>query len=329
MALAAPNALVDACALPYTVRNTFIDVESSPIAGAESIFNTWPGVMSYVSIGDNDVQDGELPSTEEQALPSSADGLLLERREVGRTHPFERHVDLQPVADEGEHSSLEDGELPEDQYGEVEEGEEYEEEEEDDEGQVVEREVRQDREALLEAAGASSRTAHSSQASLGSRDHALGRCRPCAWMYKSEAGCRNGRKCEYCHICPPGELKRRKKAKMQMRLTTASRQKTQNDEVNDMVSTTPSHTLTRAIVAKDMEPCYIEVPSLTKATLPTSFGSIVHASGQCRPCAWVHKDQCRNGTNCNYCHLCPPGELKRRKRKKWEAQQKMETVQEQ
>merc|ERR1719277_1642402 len=51
-------------------------------------------------------------------------------------------------------------------------------------------------------------------------------------------------------------------------------------------------------------------------------GSIGHEAGVCRPCAWVHKmpggKGCKNGSSCKYCHLCPPGELKRRKREKWE-----------
>merc|ERR1712226_898137 len=81
-------------------------------------------------------------------------------------------------------------------------------------------------------------------------------------------------------------------------------------------------------MGQEMEPCYIEVPGLAPTrAVPTRAvvrgaefpGSAGHGTGQCRPCAWVHKDVggCRNGANCNYCHLCPPGELRRRKREKW------------
>jgi hypothetical protein len=41
-------------------------------------------------------------------------------------------------------------------------------------------------------------------------------------------------------------------------------------------------------------------------------------SGKCSPCAFLHKDPrgCLHGKNCNFCHLCPPGELRRRKKEK-------------
>jgi hypothetical protein len=58
------------------------------------------------------------------------------------------------------------------------------------------------------------------------------------------------------------------------------------------------------------------------SSLP-SMGSQYHGSlmadGQpaCRPCAWQHKTSgCANGTACQYCHLCPPEELKNRKKEK-------------
>lgn len=42
-----------------------------------------------------------------------------------------------------------------------------------------------------------------------------------------------------------------------------------------------------------------------------------HGAGQCRPCAWFWREQgCRNGAACGYCHLCPEGELKSRKKNK-------------
>jgi len=46
-------------------------------------------------------------------------------------------------------------------------------------------------------------------------------------------------------------------------------------------------------------------------------GSTLHASGKCRPCAWYWKPGgCLNATDCSYCHLCPQGELKARKKTK-------------
>eukprot|EP00443_Scrippsiella_acuminata_P056519 CAMPEP_0115405602 /NCGR_PEP_ID=MMETSP0271-20121206/18012_1 /TAXON_ID=71861 /ORGANISM="Scrippsiella trochoidea, Strain CCMP3099" /LENGTH=486 /DNA_ID=CAMNT_0002829601 /DNA_START=21 /DNA_END=1477 /DNA_ORIENTATION=- len=48
--------------------------------------------------------------------------------------------------------------------------------------------------------------------SKGSALHAVGKCRPCAWLWKA-TGCQNGQACEHCHACPPGELKERKRLK--------------------------------------------------------------------------------------------------------------------
>lgn len=49
--------------------------------------------------------------------------------------------------------------------------------------------------------------------SMGSAPHGTGRCNPCAWFYKAK-GCQNDAQCTYCHLCPDGELKNRKKAKV-------------------------------------------------------------------------------------------------------------------
>jgi len=43
--------------------------------------------------------------------------------------------------------------------------------------------------------------------------HAAGLCRPCAWYWRA-TGCQNGSACSYCHLCPEGELKSRKKNKI-------------------------------------------------------------------------------------------------------------------
>ncbi|CAJ1327734.1 unnamed protein product [Effrenium voratum] len=51
--------------------------------------------------------------------------------------------------------------------------------------------------------------------SKGSAKHRLGVCKPCAFVFKT--GCNNGFDCEFCHLCDPGEKKRRKKERKQMR----------------------------------------------------------------------------------------------------------------
>lgn len=65
---------------------------------------------------------------------------------------------------------------------------------------------------MLEAAAPRS----SDVPSAGSAQHCQGTCRPCAHAH-SRRGCRNGASCLFCHLCPPGELKRQQKAKRQAR----------------------------------------------------------------------------------------------------------------
>lgn len=52
-----------------------------------------------------------------------------------------------------------------------------------------------------------------------------------------------------------------------------------------------------------------------KDPLP-SVGSKPHLSGRCKPCAFLHTKGCQQGTDCAFCHLCPPREKLRRKRLK-------------
>mmetsp|Transcript_39409 Transcript_39409/g.117994 ORF Transcript_39409/g.117994 Transcript_39409/m.117994 type:complete len:458 (-) Transcript_39409:94-1467(-) len=47
----------------------------------------------------------------------------------------------------------------------------------------------------------------------------------------------------------------------------------------------------------------------------TNPGSVLHGTGDCHPCAWFWKlPGCRNGAQCDHCHLCPEGEVKARKK---------------
>mmetsp|Transcript_8457 Transcript_8457/g.21742 ORF Transcript_8457/g.21742 Transcript_8457/m.21742 type:complete len:571 (-) Transcript_8457:404-2116(-) len=47
-----------------------------------------------------------------------------------------------------------------------------------------------------------------------------------------------------------------------------------------------------------------------------SMGSANHVHGRCKPCAFVHNKGCDNGAFCQFCHLCEPGEKKRRHKEK-------------
>merc|ERR1712151_1121186 len=44
----------------------------------------------------------------------------------------------------------------------------------------------------------------------------------------------------------------------------------------------------------------------------SSVGSARHDMHRCKPCAFVHTEGCSKGANCVFCHLCPPGEKRRR-----------------
>lgn len=49
----------------------------------------------------------------------------------------------------------------------------------------------------------------------------------------------------------------------------------------------------------------------------TSVGSLLHRAQLCKPCAWFHHAKgCQRGVRCEFCHCCPPGEIKKRKKEK-------------
>jgi len=64
----------------------------------------------------------------------------------------------------------------------------------------------------------------------------------------------------------------------------------------------------------------LEKPTLGSAQLP-SRGSALHRWGACKPCAFVFAGGCSNDVDCEFCHLCGPGE-KRRRRKERQVQKK-------
>lgn len=75
---------------------------------------------------------------------------------------------------------------------------------------------------------------------------------------------------------------------------------------------TPAHFETQLPLMPSM-PAAAAADTTSSPESPTP----VHASGQCRPCAWFWRQQgCKNGDACGYCHKCPEGELKARKKNK-------------
>merc|ERR1740139_402354 len=47
------------------------------------------------------------------------------------------------------------------------------------------------------------------------RAHLDDTCKPCAYFYKQEDGCRNGYNCKFCHLCPKNELRMRRRTRKQ------------------------------------------------------------------------------------------------------------------
>jgi len=60
----------------------------------------------------------------------------------------------------------------------------------------------------------------------------------------------------------------------------------------------------------------IQIAPSSAQALP-SVGAALHSTGNCKPCAWFWKpESCQWGVECGHCHLCPVGELRRRKKGK-------------
>mmetsp|Transcript_49027 Transcript_49027/g.140924 ORF Transcript_49027/g.140924 Transcript_49027/m.140924 type:complete len:654 (+) Transcript_49027:131-2092(+) len=139
----------------------------------------------------------------------------------------------------------------------------------------------------------------------GSALHGTGECRPCAWFYKPQ-GCLNGEDCRHCHLCPEGEIKARKKNKVDM-IRTCSAQS--ESSIAAMVEAQSGHE-----TSEIPPPPGLVAPKLGRAP-STSVGAALHGTGECRPCAWYHKAQgCQNGVECRHCHMCPEGEIKVRRK---------------
>lgn len=49
--------------------------------------------------------------------------------------------------------------------------------------------------------------------SIGSIDHVMGTCRPCAFFHKYEGGCSQGAQCTFCHLCNTTDVRMKQKEK--------------------------------------------------------------------------------------------------------------------
>jgi hypothetical protein len=54
-------------------------------------------------------------------------------------------------------------------------------------------------------------------------------------------------------------------------------------------------------------------PSSSPSLTSPSIGSMLHGSGQCKPCLFFHRAEgCWKGRECSHCHACPPDATKGR-----------------
>jgi len=167
--------------------------------------------------------------------------------------------------------------------------------------------------------------------SVGSRLHAAGLCKPCAWFWKSQ-GCSNGHECEHCHLCPKGEVRRRKKDKKQLtKNLPAPERKAPVQLPNLLGAQLPAPAVLKKqelVIQRQQQQLHMMQLQLMQqqqhlqllagasmlAQAPTA-GSALHGTGTCKPCAWHWKPGgCQAGPACSFCHLCPPGEIKLRKK---------------
>lgn len=90
--------------------------------------------------------------------------------------------------------------------------------------------------------------------------------------------------------------------------------------LNAEIQAPPAHAPT---LGEDLQPPSIppppsQAPALHLDGTPSlpSSGSADHSLGTCKPCAFLHAKGCTKGSDCSYCHLCGPGEKKRRMKEK-------------
>lgn len=143
--------------------------------------------------------------------------------------------------------------------------------------------------------------------SKGSRSHPDA-CKPCAWFWHHK-GCQSGVDCEFCHLCPRGELKARQARQRELKTVPRDESKAWEE--------VPCETAQSEEIWQDFS-------DFSGLSLLPSVGSAAHSTGECRPCAWFWKEGgCKNGKECRHCHLCPEGEIRHRKKLKQEGMKAM------
>ncbi|CAJ1408148.1 unnamed protein product [Effrenium voratum] len=129
--------------------------------------------------------------------------------------------------------------------------------------------------------------------SIGSRDHALGTCRPCAWLWKP-SGCRNAQDCTHCHLCDADAFKKRRAVKGK---SEGKGKRKDWEEPSERASERPAE----RPAERSERPRWEELRS------GWSRGSEGHGFQECRPCLLrLTSAGCTDGADCEYCHICVP-----------------------
>ena len=130
------------------------------------------------------------------------------------------------------------------------------------------------------------------------------------WFWHQK-GCQNGADCEYCHLCSKEEIKVRRKLKISLMRSGSSPPQPSSAQAHglrcgeDLNSEEGPCPLVQRVTAEPVGPELCTI----------SFGSRMHGTGNCRPCAFFWKPAgCNSGNECVHCHLCPDGEKRRRKK---------------
>jgi len=145
--------------------------------------------------------------------------------------------------------------------------------------------------------------------SVGSERHHAGNCKPCVFMHKAD-GCSSGHECSFCHLCGPGEKELRKKM---------GRMAVESLKNSPILPSQPSLTGGRVngwIGGALQTPPASSLPLTEPKDIPPTMGSTGHEFGRCKPCAFVHTKGCTRGYDCEFCHLCAPGERELRRKEK-------------
>lgn len=101
---------------------------------------------------------------------------------------------------------------------------------------------------------------------------------------------------------------------------------------SEVIATESSHVILQLDAAIPAMPGTTSPPMIRltdgeMVAAPTK-GSLLHEFGACKPCLFVHTKGCENGFDCSFCHLCQPGEKKRRRKEKSEARRFVKEIRE-